>query len=377
MDIRDRILRTYEHKPIDKVVWQPRIMYYYNKNKIIQLNQKNYTPEIQKYVPESFVGKEILQIYDEIRASIRYPAETLAMPIFYNQKTADAQIHTRVIPTADNDQIHELETPVGTITEKSKNGYHTEYFVKNVEDLKPALYLVQHSEWKFNELMFEAASEVMEKYGIPTSYYFRSPYQKCILELLGFPTTIKFLRKYPREMEQFMHELDLWDEKQYANAILNNPVKLLNFGENIDCELAPPRIFEKFHLPYYEKRVKMVHMANKYCFIHIDGSIGDLLPYLSRLPHDGLEALTPEPQGDVTVKQIADAIGDKILIDGIPATVFMPEFPESRLIDITKEILDRMGSHVILGVSDELSPNADGRRLKKVTDIVENYTNKN
>ena len=48
---------------------------------------------------------------------------------------------------------------------------------------------------------------------------------------------------------------------------------------------------------------------------------------------DGYEALTPPPQGDVPVEDIARALGDsgKLLIDGIPATLFLREFKESKL----------------------------------------------
>jgi len=56
---------------------------------------------------------------------------------------------------------------------------------------------------------------------------------------------------------------------------------------------------------------------------------------------DAYEALTPPPQGDVPIETIAKSLGDsgKILLDGIPATLFLREFPESKLIEITKKIL--------------------------------------
>jgi hypothetical protein len=41
------------------------------------------------------------------------------------------------------------------------------------------------------------------------------------------------------------------------------------------------------------------------------------------MPFDGIEALTPSPQGDATLEEIKEHIGDKILLDGIPAIYFM------------------------------------------------------
>jgi len=109
----------------------------------------------------------------------------------------------------------------------------------------------------------------------------------------------------------------------------------------------------------------MLHDVGKIAFIHMDGSLEDLLPYLSSLPFDGLEALTPFPQGDVSVEQIIESIGDKVLVDGIPATVFMPEFPEERLIQITQQLLEGCSPHLILGVSDELPPKCGWTSLEK------------
>jgi len=50
--------------------------------------------------------------------------------------------------------------------------------VKTVEDLEPMLYVVEHSELRFNEMMFDVAEGSIENYGIPTCYYFRSPFSK-------------------------------------------------------------------------------------------------------------------------------------------------------------------------------------------------------
>jgi hypothetical protein len=374
MTFADRILNTFGHKPIDKIVWQPRIMYWYNGNHIHGLNKSIYTEEIAKFVPENYLGMEITDIYDDLQASIRYPTETLLLPIFYSQTKKDSQILRSGSIQSDGSTLEKMTTPVGTVTSRSRNGYHFEHWVKSIDDLKPIKYLVEQTEFGFNESTYDLAEEVMQDYGLPVSYYFRSPYQRCVLEYLGFEKTVIFLRKYPKEMADFMQFIADWDIQQYKNVICKSKVKWVNFGENIDHNLSPPRYFEKYLMPYWEERVKLLKDAGIYSFVHFDGSMHDLLPYLSQVPFDGIEALTPEPQGDITVKEIADNIGDKIVLDGIPATVFMPQFSEERLIQITQELLESLSPNLILGVSDELPPNADGRRLKTVSKLVEQFT---
>jgi hypothetical protein len=174
-------------------------------------------------------------------------------------------------------------------------------------------------------------------------------------------------------MKDFFEILERWDRKAYKK-IINSPLQILNFGENIDCNLSPPRYFETYLLPYYQERVKWLRDAGKFTFIHMDGSLRDLLPYLADLPFDGIEAPTPEPQGDISLKELREAWGKKILLDGIPATLFMPQFPESRIIEFTQSLVEWFSPSLIVGVSDELPPNADGRRLSTVARIVDKFT---
>ncbi len=265
-------------------------------------------------------------------------------------------------------------TPKGSVSEIHHEGRLLEHSVKKIQDLEVIKYIVEHTVYKCSKILYNLAEKAMDKYGLPCEYYFRSPYMRCVLNFLGFERTIIWLRKYPREMEDFLQFIEEWDEKQYDTVITKSPFKWVNFGENIDHNLSPPPYFEKYLLEYYEKRVRRLHNANKIAFIHIDGSCKNLLPYLSEMSFDGYEALTPKPQGDVTVEEIRKSVGDtgKILLDVLPATLFMPQFSEERLIKDTNTILEELAPNLILGISDELC-RGDGRRLKIVANIVEKF----
>jgi hypothetical protein len=103
----------------------------------------------------------------------------------------------------------------------------------------------------------------------------------------------------------------------------------------------------------------------------MDGSLKDLLPLIKETEFDGIEAATPEPQGDVTVDELKEALGDKILQDGIPATLFMPQFSATRLEDTVKRLVELFAPNLILGVSDELPPNGQIGRFGIITRILE------
>jgi hypothetical protein len=193
-----------------------------------------------------------------------------------------------------------------------------------------------------------------------------------VTEYMGFAGTIINLKRYPNEMEDLMNFMDEAQDEMFK-TLCNSPLKILNFGENIDCNLSPPRYFEKYLIPYYEKRVKQFHRVGKYCHIHMDGSLKTLLPYLEDLPFDGLEALTAYPQGDVTLEELKNSIGNKILLDGVPSVLFLPQYSFKYVKDYTHKVLELFSPNLILGVSDELPPNADFRKLEMIANIMKRY----
>ncbi len=70
------------------------------------------------------------------------------------------------------------------------------------------------------------------------------------------------------------------------------------------------------------------------------------------LPFDGIEAVTCVPQGDTTLEELAVVMGKKILLDGIPAVLFMQEYSEKELGNNSRKVLDLFTPRLILGISD-------------------------
>ncbi|MEN8150169.1 MAG: hypothetical protein ABFS86_10115, partial [Planctomycetota bacterium] len=105
-----------------------------------------------------------------------------------------------------------------------------------------------------------------------------------------------------------------------------------------------------------------------------DGDTGPLLPYAKQTGLDGIEAITPEPQGDVTLEQVKEALGDEVfLIDGIPAVYFDETYPVEVLVEATERIIELFAPKLVLGISDEISSTGDIERIRVVGEIVDRY----
>ena len=99
-----------------------------------------------------------------------------------------------------------------------------------------------------------------------------------------------------------------------------------------------------------------------------------LLPYARETGLDGIEAITPQPQGDVTLKQVRDALGDQmVLLDGIPAVYFDDTYEIEVLEACVHELIELFAPRLVLGISDEISSTGDLKRVRRVGEIVAEY----
>jgi hypothetical protein len=71
----------------------------------------------------------------------------------------------------------------------------------------------------------------------------------------------------------------------------------------------------------------------------------------------------------VSLQEIRDHIGEKILLDGIPAVLFLAHMPMADLVSCTERVVELFHPRLVLGISDEL-PEGSGpegyRRMKMV-----------
>ncbi len=363
MTWRERIIKIFQRERVDRIVWQPRIEHWYRYHKK------------RGSLPPEYKNASILDIYDDLEASVRY----YGGPFIKRRYDKSIRIKTEDTPSY---RITTLETPLGTLREVMEyaeygtSSHRREYFIKDRRDIRIMEYILEGLEYEFDEEAFEKAEEEIGDRGVTQFFYERSPFQRLIVEYMGFEATIYAFQDYPETMERFLRVTEKADDRLYE-VLVQCPVKILNFGENIDSCLDSPPFFERYLLPYYEKRVRQLHQAGKFCHIHLDGSLKPLLPLLkeNRAGFDGYEACTPIPQGDVTLEELKDTLGDEIiLLDGLPAILFLPAYSTKDLEEFTYKLLNLFSPRLILGISDELPPLGDIQKVRLVSQIVRDFS---
>jgi len=361
MNNRERTIAVFDRKRSDRLLWQPRLHHWYDVNKA------------RGTLPKKYEGWDILAIYDDLDASPRayhYFNDTIRCI-----EGDDVQLKVK----EDGDRIcSKYKTPKGSLTQvERKTEYGTaslriEYFLKNVEDFQVLAYILTHQTFEFDKNLYDERRDLLGDRSEPIVTVPWGSIQRFFIAYMGFRNGIIALWKHRPDVEKLLQTFGENDDERF-NLVRKTPFKIINFGDNIDEGLCSPPLFERYMLPYYRRRTKELHDTGKFCTSHWDGKIRKVLPFAGETGLDGLECVPPEPQGNVTPEELREGLKDMILVDGIPATHFLPLVKEDELKAFAYRMLDLFAPRIILGISDMLPPDGDIEKVRMVGEIVADY----
>ena len=359
MTFRERTLAIFAHEPVDNVVYQPRIEHWYGVNKNAGT------------LPERYRDMSLIEVYDDLGCSIRaYP--------FFNGCLRCADDPSVRYEAEQRGDIHisRSVTPVGSIETHSRYtalASHTEKFpVETREDARVMEYILRGRKWWFDQEAFDRGDAEIGDRAAPMLFIPRINIQRMFIEIMGVENTLYGLADDPAMVEGLIRAIDESDQAM-LQVMAESSIPIINYGDNVDQHFLPPNLFEKYVLPEYQRRCEMFRAHGKFTHAHWDGSIKHLLPYAKETGLDGIEALTPIPQGDVTIREIKEALGDIVLLDGIPMTWFLPHETNKDLERVTREIIELFSPNLVLGISDEPSPVCDIEKVRLAAEVLAEY----
>ncbi|MGN1098704.1 MAG: uroporphyrinogen decarboxylase family protein [Christensenellales bacterium] len=356
-------LDIFEGKAGKKVLFQPRINCWYDDK--VFLGQD---------LPGELKGCSAVEMYKKLNVSNR-------IYDYYGcfEKQHDKNVKFTCKELGKREMMFIYDTPVGSVNmilrgnDSNPGMYYKKWLLETPEDIRVQTYIEEGTTYRFNEDMYNELYAKWGTIGAPTMYICRTPIQECFVETMGVENTIYALYDDEDLMEKYFRA------KEDANLrmideINKSPIRIINYGDNIHCGITSPDLFEKYIIPVYAGRYDKLKSAGKFIHSHWDGDIKSILKYAQCCYLDGIEAMTPFPQGDVSVDEIIDALGDKmILLDGIAALLFNNTYPIEQLDEQVETLISKMAGRLILGISDEMPSSGDIERVKHVRDIVEKH----
>jgi hypothetical protein len=360
-------MAVYEKREGSPLVFQPRLRHWYDVN----FNAGT--------LPDRYHGMYLDEVYGdlgvpprEVWGPRRIGSELSGYFALSNIEGDDVEVWTRRM------LVTKIKTPVGNLrqvqryTEHGTSLMNVEYYLKTLDDLKVFEHVVGQRSYGWNQNRYEWGKK---RYGeaIPLRANLeRSPIMVLIVGLMGFKKTVTMIWKHPEEMKEFMGVLEAEHVKQ-IEAYKGKAVAELSFGDNMHQDLCPPPYFREYVIPFYQRVMPLVHAQGMVATSHFDGYLKQLLPLVGETGLDGLECVTPVPQGDVTLEEMKDGMGEMFLRDGIPAVYMCPWTPAETLESHVRKLMDAFYPRLILGISDLLPANGDVERIRLVKGIVEEF----
>ncbi len=346
-----------------QVLWQPRILCWYEDRMFSGVG-----------LPAPYTGMTSPQMYRALGCSNRIYE--------YNgcfRKIDDPAVHhsSRKISALETEHI--IETPVGTVRMvlvANTSNYGTfpkKWWITEEADMRVFMWMEERCSWIWDQAHYDRTYEEWGDLGLPAVFLPRTNIQSLFLDTMGVEGGIYALYDWPELVEEYFRILDD-SHRRLIDVVNASPIEYINFGDNLHGGILPPDLFKKYLLPAYISRNEQLHRAGKFTFSHWDGDVKPLLPFAKECGLDGIEAITPKPQGDVTLEEMKAALGDKVyLIDGIAAILFDDSWPVSMLVEQTQQLLELFAGKLILGISDEMSSTGNIERVKLVGRIVDDW----
>jgi hypothetical protein len=281
-----------------------------------------------------------------------------------------------------NMKITEIETPFGKLRDcwqylpDSFSEAPIEHFIKSGADLKAWRYYYEHLFFEADYTLVQQRSEQINQAGILLAYLPHTPWMQLLVVDCGIET-LSFLAfevedELSATLQVMKKKLD-----DAANLAICCSAEALMIPENLSSEMVGPVFFEKYLKNDQMDWLEKIHKAGKFSFIHMDGSLKGLLRQEASLPVTVLEALTPAPVGDLAIEQWAEWAGNShtILWGGIPGLFFTAMVSDEQFEHHIKQVLAvmRKEPRYVLGVADQVPPDALESRVRRVAQLVDEH----
>jgi len=162
--------------------------------------------------------------------------------------------------------------------------------------------------------------------------------------------------------------------EKMLDAVLACKAEVVYWGGNYDDNITWPAFFEEEIAPWLKKAADRLHAAGKFLLTHTDGENERLLPLYRQCEFDVADSVCPKPMTRCTLKELREGMGPDVTVWGGLCTV---AFLDDSMSDASFEaFLDQTfselgtGNRLILGVSDNVPPDANLSRLECVKERI-------
>lgn len=365
MNEDQRIKAVFRGERPDQIPWIARIVLWYNYHKSMGT------------LPERYRDWHMWDIQRDLGMGI------LARVYVYEMSIEGVE---EVITEKDGQTITEYRTPYGTVrtvhidapeqAHASASKYQVEKFIKREADYDAMRYILDHTVVRPKYEEYEATEKAVRGDGLVLPLMIRSPWQRILIEFAGYEQAFYDLIDHPAKVEALHDAIYAFYKEKLWPVMLECPGPYIESNDNFSALVTSPKMFERYCARYFREWGGLLHAKGKLLGTHIDGEPAPLLPLLHGANIDVAEAFTPAPMTSITTAEARALAPETIIWGGIPSAILSPasmgddEF-EQYIVDLLQSMAG--DGKFILGVGDNVMPEADIERVRKVRALLEKH----
>ncbi len=280
------------------------------------------------------------------------------------------------------DIIREISTPIGSVREcweyipTSFSDAPVEHFMKSEADIPVMKYIYENTRFESDYDQAYLRKKQVGDQGVVLCYLPKSPFMHLLALEAGVMAVTMAALTSPEEFKDLLDTMKKAFD-QAAQIAVDSPAEVLMIPENLSSEMVGPDLFKLYMYDYQKEWTTKIREAGKFSFIHIDGTLAGLLKQEAEVGFTVLEALTPHPVGDMKWEDLEPFIGDSksILWGGIPGSYFTNCVDDEEFDRFVMYLLSVMVKkpRFVLGVADQVPPDGLERRVKRVSELVNEF----
>jgi len=237
------------------------------------------------------------------------------------------------------------------------------------EDYDVLLECMEDAYLDFRIADFEDFDRQVGDAGLPMAVSVACPLHMLMLDFVGYENFFYHLADFPGKVEELTERMEAVFRRDLWPALCNSEAWLVLHGVHFSSQITPPKLFERYFMPYFKAFNARMHEHGKKAVWHADAEMGALLEHVLAAGFDMADCLLSAPAAPQSIRDYFDAWQGKIVCwGGLPSMVFDDSYPLSDFENHVRGLADLAENRCdfIFGASDHVMPGASWDRLVRL-----------
>ncbi len=250
-----------------------------------------------------------------------------------------------------------IHTPVGDLFTIDRpagfTSWHVVKLFKTPDDYKALLFMVKDRQFEPDYEPFLKAHERAGGDVIFRAAIGLTPLHEIMIHWMGLETFAVEWAERRDEIEK-LYSAMVENHRKIYPIVAQSPALHANYGGNETGDAMGRERFARYVIPLYNEAAEVFHQYGKLVGAHLDGNNRVWADLIAESGLDYVEAFTPAPDTDMTMKQAFEVWKDKVLWINFPSSVHLS--PIEEIEETTRQIIrDSLpDGRLIIGITDDM-----------------------